>query len=106
VLGILATDPKYERRGAATSLIRWGIGHAAAEKMPIWIEATPTGYPLYQKLGWTVVDTQDLDLGGRYGAKQPDGQDWGADVAVEVLGPLAAGHYRTAMMRFDPVEAS
>jgi GNAT superfamily N-acetyltransferase len=103
VLNILATDPAYMRRGAGAALVAWGLAIADKEKVPVWLESSPFGWPLYQRLGFEVVDTQDLDIGGRYNAQQKDGEDWGANLAVDKLGPLAPGHFRTAMVVRRPV---
>lgn len=37
---MLATEPKYERTGAGSALVRWGMAKADAEKRPLYLDAT------------------------------------------------------------------
>ncbi|KAF9894808.1 hypothetical protein FE257_004429 [Aspergillus nanangensis] len=48
-LDILVTDPDHRRRGAATLLLRWGCDMADQAGMPIYLDATESGAPVYQK---------------------------------------------------------
>lgn len=59
-LNILFTHPSHRGRGAATSILQWGIRRAAELKVEIWIEATEMGVPLYRKHGFAVVDECDI----------------------------------------------
>jgi hypothetical protein len=67
-----------------------------------WVQSSPEGYSLYVKQGFEPVDTQDLEIVERFGAKRSPGITWGENAAVEKLGPLAPGHFRTVMMRRTP----
>ena len=51
-LTLLATDPHYERRGAGTLLVQWGLDKCKAEHYPAYLEATPEGSGLYKRLGF------------------------------------------------------
>ncbi|EEH17758.2 hypothetical protein PABG_00321 [Paracoccidioides brasiliensis Pb03] len=62
VLEILATSPAFERQGHASRLLKWGIEKAEADGARILLEATPAGLPLYQRLGWNVVDEMRIKL--------------------------------------------
>ena len=55
VLDFLATLPQYQRRGAASMLLRWGMEQAAERGVGIFLEATMDGYQLYRKCGWKDV---------------------------------------------------
>ncbi|CAH0037033.1 unnamed protein product [Clonostachys rhizophaga] len=51
-LQILGTHPDYQRRGAASTLLRYGIQQAREEKLPITLLASPMGQPLYATFGF------------------------------------------------------
>ena len=46
----------FQRRGAGTLLMQWGIERAAALNLPAYLEASSAGYPLYLKLGFRKID--------------------------------------------------
>ncbi|KAI1762608.1 acyl-CoA N-acyltransferase [Hypoxylon sp. FL1150] len=70
-LSLLCTSPKYHRRGAGKALMLPMLALADAQGLKTYLEATPTGKPIYEKLGFREVDeiTFDLDklLGGDNG---------------------------------------
>jgi GNAT superfamily N-acetyltransferase len=55
-LVLLATHPDYRRRGAGTALTQWGIDQALAAGADVGLEASPMGFPLYQHLGFVVLE--------------------------------------------------
>ena len=52
-LAFIATDPNYERRGAATILIKWALDRCSKDKKPAYLESTPVAWTLYTRLGFT-----------------------------------------------------
>lgn len=68
-LQILATHPKYQRRGAGRLLCEWGLQVAEFFRLPITVFASPMGSILYQTTGFMLVDrvqvkaTEDDDEG-------------------------------------------
>ncbi|KLJ09486.1 hypothetical protein EMPG_15102 [Blastomyces silverae] len=62
VLELIATSPAFERQGHASRLLKWGIEKADAENARVFLEATPAGLPLYERLGWRTVDTIRIKL--------------------------------------------
>ncbi|KAL9611614.1 MAG: hypothetical protein Q9167_003729 [Letrouitia subvulpina] len=56
-LAYIATHPFHERRGAATMLIRWALDRCIKERVPAYLESTPTAWALYQRLGFTPKET-------------------------------------------------
>ncbi|KAF2140462.1 uncharacterized protein K452DRAFT_359538 [Aplosporella prunicola CBS 121167] len=52
---ILAVDPAYQRRGAGTLLLRWGLEEARKRGLPAYLEATEEGKELYLKEGFRDV---------------------------------------------------
>ncbi|EJD46890.1 hypothetical protein AURDEDRAFT_136724 [Auricularia subglabra TFB-10046 SS5] len=52
-LHILATKPEHQGKGAASSLLTHLAAMADARNAPVYIQATPSGVPLYKKWGWT-----------------------------------------------------
>ena len=71
VLDFLATLPQYQRRGAASVLLRWRMEQAAERGVGIFLEATMDGYQLYRKRGWKDVYelTMNYDTWGGKGAQ-------------------------------------
>jgi hypothetical protein len=57
VLSILVTHPEQQRRGAGSTLIKWGCDLADEKNLPTYLEATPAGYPVYKKQGFADIDT-------------------------------------------------
>ncbi|RYP77890.1 hypothetical protein DL770_007012 [Monosporascus sp. CRB-9-2] len=61
-LSVLCTSPKYFKRGAAKALLTPMLEIADAEGLRTILEATPTGKPLYEKLGFRKVDVLKFDV--------------------------------------------
>ncbi|KAI1486607.1 acyl-CoA N-acyltransferase [Biscogniauxia mediterranea] len=71
-LSLLCTAPKYHRRGAAKALLLPMLAIADAAGLRTYLEATPTGRPVYEKLGFRTLDEIEFDLSTRiegYGAQ-------------------------------------
>ncbi|KAI9660536.1 MAG: hypothetical protein M1821_009887 [Bathelium mastoideum] len=52
---VLGVAPQYRRRGAGRLLLDWGLQRAREEGVPVLLEATPQGVPLYEKAGFKRV---------------------------------------------------
>ncbi|PVI02750.1 acyl-CoA N-acyltransferase [Periconia macrospinosa] len=61
-LGMLHTGPQYQKRGAASALLKWGLQRADELNLPVYLESSPTAYPLYRKHGFKDVGSVDVDL--------------------------------------------
>ncbi|KAI2466661.1 acyl-CoA N-acyltransferase [Annulohypoxylon bovei var. microspora] len=61
-LSLLCTSPKYHRRGAAKALMLPMFALADARGLKVYLEATPDGRPVYEKLGFREVDHLTFDL--------------------------------------------
>lgn len=104
----LAVAPEHQRRGVATMLLQWGLGHAASETeqrvavgkapVPVGLIASQPGLPMYRKMGMKVVGwaddsffAYDEGVGAKGGSEMlwdPTGY-WTEDVAYE--GPMKRG---------------
>lgn len=49
---MLCTHPHYRGRGAASLLMAWGCEQADRDQMPLYVDATPEGKPLYERFGF------------------------------------------------------
>ena len=63
VLQWLATHPSHQHRGAGTLLMEHVCELANYEGLDVFLQATPSGYPLYHKLGFEDIAAFDVDLG-------------------------------------------
>ncbi|KAI0019247.1 hypothetical protein F4780DRAFT_456590 [Xylariomycetidae sp. FL0641] len=61
-LSILCTTPKHHRRGAGKALLLPMLDIADAAGLCTYLEGTDYGKPLYEKLGFKVVDEIHYDL--------------------------------------------
>ena len=63
-LMVLGTHPDYRRLGAAAMLLKWGQEKAEAERVTVTLFASPMGYPLYVKVGFTEVGKVHVQVDG------------------------------------------
>ena len=61
-LHMLHTDPKHQRRGAASSLLKWGTQKADELGLPAYLESSTEGHHLYGKHGFEDVEIFEVDL--------------------------------------------
>ncbi|OTB01448.1 hypothetical protein M426DRAFT_323464 [Hypoxylon sp. CI-4A] len=61
-LSLLCTSAKYHRRGAAKALMLPMLALADAEGLKTYLEATPGGKPVYEKLGFREMEELPFDL--------------------------------------------
>ncbi|EGP87112.1 unnamed protein product [Zymoseptoria tritici ST99CH_3D7] len=60
-LGMVATQPAYQQRGAATMILEPILGDADAEGVECYLEATSTAKPLYERHGFVAVGELSFD---------------------------------------------
>jgi ribosomal protein S18 acetylase RimI-like enzyme len=58
----IGTDPRYERRGAASLMVQWGLERCRAENYPAYLESTMNAVPLYDRHGFVAVEKIYLEL--------------------------------------------
>lgn len=56
VLMWMATDPAFARLGGATKCVQWFIDRCQELEIPAYLEASDAGAPVYQRLGFQIVD--------------------------------------------------
>ncbi|CAK4034948.1 acyl- n-acyltransferase [Lecanosticta acicola] len=61
LLMYMATDPAYRRLGAATKIVQWGLERCRELGIPAYLEASDEGAPVYEKLGFEMVDSVYFD---------------------------------------------
>lgn len=60
-LHILATAPEHQGRGAGSMQLEWGLAKAEALGLPVYLESTMTGQPLYLHHGFKPVVQLDCN---------------------------------------------
>lgn len=63
-MSFIATDPKYERRGAATLLVRQALEQCIKEMVPLILEGTLNAIPFYLRLGLVDEGSISMNLEG------------------------------------------
>lgn len=69
----LHTEPKHQRRGAASLLLKWGLEESDRLGIPAVLESSPQGRLLYEKWGFREVDNLTVDF-----------SPWGGPSKIEV----------------------
>ncbi|KAF2203948.1 putative GNAT family acetyltransferase [Delitschia confertaspora ATCC 74209] len=69
-LNFIGTNPHYERLGAGSLMVQWGIKQCNKSGHPAYLESTLESTPLYQKNGFEaattiMLDIKDTEDGGR-----------------------------------------
>lgn len=54
-LQTIAVHPSHQRRGVGKLLMKWGINIAKQMRVPVYLEATHEGVPLYKKCGFETL---------------------------------------------------
>ena len=63
-LTYIGTHPQYERRGSATALIEWALERCCESGAPAYLESTLDAVPLYERLGFKVMQRVSMVLEG------------------------------------------
>ncbi|KAL5326441.1 hypothetical protein ACEPPN_004126 [Leptodophora sp. 'Broadleaf-Isolate-01'] len=74
-LSFCFVHPQYQRQGVASSLLKLGSQEADARKARFWCTSTPQAVSTYEKNGWRVVETHEVDL-GKYGGNSIYTRAW------------------------------
>lgn len=56
----MATHPKYQRKGIGRLLVQWGIDVAESLGLPVYLESTQGGLPLYEAVGFEKLTHETL----------------------------------------------
>ncbi|KAH8894172.1 acyl-CoA N-acyltransferase [Thozetella sp. PMI_491] len=62
LLAYLAVHPENQNKGIATMLVQSGIDQCKRMGMDIFVQASPAGRGIYEKLGFRVLDSHSEDL--------------------------------------------
>ena len=66
-LTFIGTEPKHERRGAASLLIQWGLERCKRDNVPAYLESTANAGSLYERHGFKTVENISMVLEGAQG---------------------------------------
>lgn len=58
----LFTEPSFQRQGMGHALVEYGNQLADQAGLPIFLQGSPYGYPIYTKHGFETVQHLDVDL--------------------------------------------
>lgn len=61
-LAFIATNPRHERRGAATMLTTWALDRSSKERVSAYLESIAIAGALYQRLGFTPEEKISITL--------------------------------------------
>lgn len=66
-LRMVSTRPEYQGKGAGLQLLKWITekADADADGRQLYLEASPAGLPIYERLGFVEVDRLALELEGK-----------------------------------------
>lgn len=64
VLMYMCVDPVWRRRGASTLCVKWGLERCGMLGVPAYLCASEEGKPVYESLGYEVVDQVATDVDG------------------------------------------
>ena len=59
-LASLGVDPEFGGQGIASDLLQHVLGVAEEAGLPLYLEATPAGTPVYRKNGFTELGTVNV----------------------------------------------
>jgi len=77
-VAVLMTDPRFQRRGYGTALMKYGHSRADQDNVPAILVASPIGHPLYLSLGWRELSTGlEIDLRRWIPYADKGDQGWG-----------------------------
>ncbi|KAK5944798.1 hypothetical protein PMZ80_001998 [Knufia obscura] len=70
---LLLTHPDYQGKGCASMILRHGLELADREQLPCYIDSSPMGKAVYEKMGWKLEHKEDFEHGLSYyfGVRQP-----------------------------------
>jgi GNAT superfamily N-acetyltransferase len=84
-------DPKYQRRGIGSALLKWGTDVADERGIFIWVHSSEAGVKAYEKAGFEPIGSLDIDL-DEY-APRPPPEEVGGDIW---------GHYVLTYLKYIP----
>ncbi|OQU98400.1 hypothetical protein CLAIMM_04194 [Cladophialophora immunda] len=61
-LAAVGTSPKYQKQGAASLLVQWGLERADDRGLPAYVESAPAALRLYEKHGFKEVCKLPLEM--------------------------------------------
>ncbi|KAF9871432.1 GNAT family [Colletotrichum karsti] len=85
-LSTIAVDPDHQRKGIGRKLMQWGADVADQLELPIYTEASDTGFSLYSSVGFERLTHVKL-----VHSAEARGKDEAAEVPLVVRMPKAAG---------------
>ncbi|CAD6578678.1 MAG: hypothetical protein ASARMPREDX12_008937 [Alectoria sarmentosa] len=66
-LTFIGTDPRHERRGAASLLLQWGLERCVRDNVLAYLESTVDAGPLYERHGFASAENISMVLEGKEG---------------------------------------
>ncbi|KAK4703665.1 hypothetical protein P7C70_g2554, partial [Phenoliferia sp. Uapishka_3] len=60
---LLVTDPRFQKTGAGSALLKWGCDKADEWGVPAYLKGTPKGMSLYERFGFVAWHTRPITVG-------------------------------------------
>ena len=73
----LSVAPEHQGKGAGKALLKWGTDLCDEQGAYAWVHSSEGAWKMYEKSGFRIVRTLDVDLDLYAPAPAPDGRDWG-----------------------------
>lgn len=70
-MSFVCVDPAFWGNGAGPLLMREVMGKAAAEGLPVYLEATEEAVSMYRRLGFEEVDGFEMSIPPSLGSEKP-----------------------------------
>lgn len=70
---LLMVEPAYQRQGIGQMIVKYGCDLADRDQVPCYVDGSPRGKGLYEKMGFETRAVEDFDYGLKYyfGVREP-----------------------------------
>jgi GNAT superfamily N-acetyltransferase len=77
IINGLQVAPAAQGKGVGGTLVKWAADEADRRGVHMWVHSSEGAFRVYEKNGFDVVGTLDVDMDAYAPSPPPDGGDWG-----------------------------